>query len=90
MRLRMVIKRLLKPEVSGGELSEPDLDPAWDAVEQSKLALEEAQQNNVQAERIAARARQIESRNGFGQLAERLFEQERERRRQVGGHGRPA
>lgn len=90
MRLRTLL-RLLKSEASGSEPVEQDLDPAIEAVEQSKLALVEAEQHSVEAHAIGARAQKIGQRNGFGQLAEKLLiEREREHRRQVGGHGKPA
>lgn len=88
MRLRK-LKRLLKPESLGGEPTDEDLGPAIEAVEQSKLALEQAEEKAEAADQITARARRIEQRNGFGQLAEKLLiDRERERRRHLGhGHG---
>lgn len=87
MRLR-TLRRLLKPESLGGEPTEQDLGPAQEAVEQSKLALEQAEEKADAADKIAARARRIEQRNGFGQLAQKLLiDRERERRRHIHGHG---
>jgi|HubBroStandDraft_5_1064220.scaffolds.fasta_scaffold87633_3 hypothetical protein len=86
MRLRN-FKRLLKAESHGSDPSEQDLDPVREVVEKSRIALEEAEMKSAQADVVTRRARRIEERNGFGQLAEKLLiDRERERRRHL-GHG---
>jgi hypothetical protein len=67
-----IFKHLHKGESSGGEPDEPDISQTLEAVEQSRLALEVAQEHKRRAEQIAARAKKIEQRNGFGQLLDKL------------------
>lgn len=88
------LRHLQRTDSSEGEAAEQehDLTPAQEAVEQSKLALEQADKAGEVAERIAARARRIEQRNGFGQLLEKLTEPRdpRESGRNYHGHGHTA
>jgi len=69
-----IFKHLHKAESSGGEAEETDFGPVLQAVEESRLALEEAQSHRRRAEAVGARARRIDQRNGFGQLLEKLSE----------------
>lgn len=85
--MKWQVFRHLQKADPGSEPEEQDLGPAEQAVEQSRLALEKAQQHDHMAEVIAARARRVEQRNGFGQLLEKLTEPRESGRIQKNGHG---
>jgi hypothetical protein len=83
MRLRK-FKRLLQAETrTQGEPDEPT--EAQEAVEQSRLALEEIRSQAPKVQEILDRNSSIRGKNGFGQLSDKLFERERERRRHLHG-----
>lgn len=87
MRLRK-LKRILQAESQPqGRSDEPR--EAQEAVEQSKIALGEIRAKAPQVREILERNEKIQRKNGFGRLADQLFEQER-RRRTEHNHGKPA